>query len=344
MFGTKLLRWCLLGMLTVALWQPMSVGQGSNVVFVTAPELVPQGFAGNIARANFELQGVIPVASALSFPTAIVCAPFTGPTGKLYVAEFTENNSNPLPGEDGPETRIVEFDTNGNRGPVIARVPASFVVSMTLSPAGDLYMGTGVYPGLTEWTGIWRAPTNRTDAEATQVMAPEALQELLDLLETTVNPRAPEVRQLTFIPDVPQGRPFSGDLLFAAGAGTLRNWDIYRASVSGSGLSQPQKMSNLGRPWHNIDSDELGNIFVADFLNGNIASVSQDLQSTQLFAELVEPFQLAAASDSRVYVTTKEFEFDRIASGKKASTLWQIDRFGRLPVGASGAWGVTICS
>ncbi len=344
MSGTRFFRFCLIGVLALFIWQPMSVGQGSNVVFVTAPELVSQGFAGTLSRANFELQGVIPVASALSFPTAIVCAPFTGPVGKLYVAEFTENNSNPLPGEDGPETRIVEFDTNGNRGPVIARVPASFVVSMTLGPNGDLYMGTGVYPGMTEWTGVWHASISRTEAEATQVVAPEALQELLDLLETTVNPRNPEVRQLTIIPDVPAGRPFSGELLFAAGAGTLRNFDIYRASANGSSVGQPQKVTGLGSPWHNVDSDELGNIFVADFLNGNIASVAQDLQSTQLFAEIVEPFQIAAASDSRVYVTTKEFEFGRIVSGKKASTLWQIDRFGRLPVGAAGAWGVTICS
>lgn len=313
-----------------------SMGQSVASVYVTAPELTPQKFKGTLARANFELQGVVPIATALSFPTAVVCAP----GNVLYVAEFTLRSGGPVL-NDTPETRIVQYGTDGKRGDIVARVSEVFVVDMALSDSGELFLGTGVFPDAVEFSGIWKANPKSPDSDPVQIVKPSDLQELLDLLDTVINPRAPEVRALAFVPSVPSDRPFVGELLFTAGAGTLQNWDLYRVSANGG---KPEKVSAVGHPWHSVASSSGGEVFLADFADGNIVKLDESLQSTTPFAELVEPFQMALDAAGTLYVTTKEFEFDNLPpSGKKNSTLWRFERSGRLPVGAGGAWGVTVC-
>lgn len=311
-------------------------GQGASAVFVAAPELgANQKFGGTLARADFNLQGIVPIASALSFPTALSCTP----DGTLLVAEFALRSAGQP--NDTPETRIVRYGTDGQRGPVVGRVPEAFVVGIAQGPTGSLWLGTGVFPGVTEFSGIWRVNPNTPEADAVQVVAPSNLQELLDLLETVVNPRDPEVRSLAFVPQTPAGRPFAGELLFTAGAGTLLNWDLYRLSPNGGA---PAKVTALGRPWHAVASGAGGEVFLADFANGALAAVDASLATTTPFAELVQPFQLAVDAQGTLYVTTNAFPFDDVpASGKKNATLWRFDRFGRLAAGAAGAWGVTVC-
>ena len=335
----QFVRWSMGCVLLLLLSGGVSWGQGSASVHVSIPEVdLNLRLSGSLAKANFELQGVVPIASSLSFPTAIACAP----GGGLYVAEFALHSGGDVEPNDVPETRIVRYATDGNRGDIVARVPTAFVIGMTINDAGELFMGTGVFPGKTEFTGIWRVnPTG--NSEATQIVKPSDLQELLDLLESVINPRDPEVRQLAFIPNTPSGRPFAGHLLFTAGAGTQKNWYLYRSSVLGSSVGKPEKV-DVGFPWHAVASGSGGDIFLGNYLEGEIIRLSQDLQGTEPFAELVQPFQLAVDAGGTLYVTTQEFDFTPLpASGKKPATLWRLDRFGRLPVGAAGAWGVAAC-
>jgi hypothetical protein len=297
-------------------WTTFSVGQDRSrvSVFVTIPELESQRLRGLLGQANFELQGVVPIASALSFPTAIVC----GPGNVLYVAEFALYSGGAgAVLNDIPEARIVEYSTDGKRGPIKVRIPETYVISMALGESGELFFGTGVWPDATEFAGVWKANPNGASAEATQVIAPSDLQELLDFQGTLSNPRPLEIRQLALIPQVPADRPFAGDLLFTAGGGTLGNWFLYRSPLSGAKVGKPEKV-NIGKPWHSVASGSQGDIFIADFVNGFIARLNQDLDSTELFAELIEPFQLAVDAEATVYVTTKEFEFDNLLNGKNA--------------------------
>lgn len=330
-------RWCMGCALLLLLSTSVSWGQGGGSVYVSIPEVdLNLRFSGSLAKANFELQGVAPIASSLSFPTAIACAP----GGGLYVAEFALHSGGDVEPNDVPETRIVRYATDGTRGDIVARVPTAFVIGMTINDVGELFMGTGVFPGKTEFTGIWRV---KPGTEPVQIVKPADLQELLDLLETTINPRDPEVRQLAFVPNTPSGRPFAGHLLFTAGAGTQKNWYLYRSSVSGSSVGKPEKV-DVGFPWHAVASGPGGDVFLGNYLEGEIVRLNQDLQSTEPFAELVQPFQLAVDSSGTVYATTQEFDFTPLpASGKKPATLWRLDRSGRLPVGAAGAWGVAVC-
>ena len=332
----KRTTWLLLSALAILVFPWTLMGQGTVTVYVASPELASQKFRGTLARANFELQGVVPIATSLSFPTAVVCAP----GNVLYVAEFALRSGGTVP-NDTPETRIVQYATDGKRGDIVASIPEAFVVGMTLNDAGQLFMGTGVFPDAVAFSGIWKADPKSANATPVQIVKPGDLQALLDLLDTVINPRDPQVRALAFVPNVPDGRPFSGDLLFTAGAGTLQNWDLYRVSASGG---TPEKIGAVGHPWHSVASGAGGEVFLADFANGNIARLDEGLQSTNPFAELIEPFQMALDAQGTLYVTTKEFEFDNVPpSGKKNSTLWRFDSSGRLPLGAAGAWGVTVC-
>jgi hypothetical protein len=339
---TKGVRWMLVAVMALLMWPMASLGQGvGDIVYITIPTLdLNETLGGRYAQANFAFQGITPVRSGLSFPTAVVCVPDGSSRKTLYIAEFFFAGSDD-PENPTPETRISEFTSDGQRGDVITVIKESFVVGMELSDDGQLFVGTGVYPGRTEFTGVWRANANSPGSAPTQIVKPSALQELLDLLETTSNPSPPEVRQLALIPDLPEDRQFAGELLFTAGAATEANYNLYRVGANGG---TPSKVA-IGDPWHSVSSEPSGTIFVGDFLNNKIVKLSDSLTSTTDFAEINDPFQLEAASSDRVYVITDDFDFDRVPNmgGLKTAALFQVEPFNRVIVAANGAWGVALC-
>jgi len=330
------MRWIAVCLLVSTVGGGLAWGQFplQNAVFVTAPQLTPDGqLKGALARADFELQGVVPVTQDLSFPTGVVCTPARA----LFVAEFSLTGGEPIR-TDTPEGRIVEYSRDGERARVVARAPEVYILSVTLGPDGQLYFSTGSWEDKAEFAGVWRVDPDGS-GDPVQVIRPDQFPELLDLAETVIDPLQPEIRQLTFI----TAGPFEGDLLFAAGAGTRADYGLYRAEVNGSAVGAPQRLALRG-PWHNVAAGPAGALFASDLDNGLVARLSEDLSDFEVFAEIVEPFHLAVESDGTIYLTTHDFERDKLLpNGKKTSTLWRLRRFDRLPVGAAGAWGVTQC-
>ncbi len=329
-------RWIAVCLLIVAVGGGWVWGQFPlrDAVFVTAPQItLDDQLRGTLSVADFDLQGVIPVAQNLSFPTGLICTP----ERELYAAEFSLVSGEPIR-TDTPEGRIVQYSRDGERLGVVARVPEVYILSVALAPDGQLYFSTGSWEDKAEFAGVWRVDPDGS-ADPVQVIRPEQFPELLALLEEVIAPTPPEIRQLTFI----TGGPFAGDLLFAAGAGTLADYGLYRAEVNGSSVGAPQRVALRG-PWHNVAAGPEGALFASDLANGLVARLNEDLSGFEEFASIVEPFYLAVESDSTIYLTTNDFDRDKLLpNGRKTSTLWRLRRFDRLPVGAGGAWGVTQC-